>query len=173
MLKREENLRIKSNMLQRNFLKIAIMKLPGVIRNHILLIILIVLFGFFFFYRLDYQTLASWDEAWYASISRNMVKTGDYINMTWNAYPYYDHPPMGFWLIASSYKLFGINEFTTRLPSAILSIFTIILVYLTGIQLFKNKFVGYVAALMLGTSVWYLIRVRSGNLDAFFVFFIY
>ena len=171
MLKRKENLKNKSNVSRCGFLKIAIKRLIEFIRNHILLIILIALFGFFFFYRLDYQTLASWDEAWYASISRNMVKTGDYINMTWNAYPYYDHPPMGFWLIAALYKLFGINEFTTRLPSAILSIFTIILVYFTGIKLFKNKFVGYVAALMLGTSVWYLIRVRSGNLDAFFVFF--
>lgn len=149
----------------------VIKKLIDFIKSHILLIILLVLFGFFFFYRLDYQTLTSWDEAWYGSISRNMVKSGDYINMTWNGRPYYDHPPMGFWLMATSYKLFGINEFTTRLPSALLSIFTIILVYFTGIKLFKNKTIGYVAALMLGTSVWYLIRVRSGNLDAIFVFF--
>ena len=149
----------------------VIKKLIGFTKNHLLLIILLVLFGFFFFYRLDYQTLTSWDEAWYGSISRNMVKSGDFINMTWNGRPYYDHPPMGFWLMATSYKLFGINEFTTRLPSVLLSIFTIILVYFTGIKLFKNETIGYVAALMLGTSVWYLIRVRSGNLDAIFVFF--
>ncbi len=139
--------------------------------NHWSLIVLIFLFSLFFFYRLGYQTLASWDEAWYGSIARTMMKTGDYINMVWNGRPYYDHPPMGFWLMAITYKIFGINEFTTRLPSTLLSLITIVLVYFTGIQIFKKKTVGFVAALMLGTSVWYLIRVRSGNLDVVFVFF--
>ena len=74
----------------------VIKKLIGFTKNHLLLIILLVLFGFFFFYRLDYQTLTSWDEAWYGSISRNMVKSGDFINMTWNGRPYYDHPTNGF-----------------------------------------------------------------------------
>ncbi|OGK26727.1 hypothetical protein A3D76_02410 [Candidatus Roizmanbacteria bacterium RIFCSPHIGHO2_02_FULL_37_9b] len=130
-----------------------------------------ILFSFFFFYRLDYSTLASWDEAWYGSIARDMSRTGDFMNMVWNGKPYYDHPPMGFWLIAIAYKFFGVNEFSTRLPSALLGLFSILLMNKVGIELFGKKIIGFVAAIILGTSVWYVIRVRSGNLESVFVFF--
>ncbi len=141
------------------------------IKNNIGILLLVIFFGFLFFFRLNYNTLASWDEAWYASISREMVIRGDYLNMKWNGIPYYDHPPMGFWLMAASYKIFGINELTTRLPSAILGVLTIYFVYLTGKLISGKNRVGFTAALILGTCVWYVIRVRSGNLDSAFVFF--
>lgn len=146
-------------------------KIWNILKNNILLLVLLVIFSFLFFYRMDWNTLVSWDEAWYGSIAREMLKTGDWIKMMWNGRWYYDHPPMGFWLMAISYKLFGINEFTTRLPSVILGVLTILLVYLTSVQLFKNKVVGFVSGLIMGTTVWYFIRVRSGNLDSVFVFF--
>ncbi|OGK39340.1 hypothetical protein A3A74_05215 [Candidatus Roizmanbacteria bacterium RIFCSPLOWO2_01_FULL_35_13] len=135
------------------------------------MIFLAIFFTFIFFYRLDYNTLASWDEAWYGSIARDMARTGDFMNMVWNGKPYYDHPPMGFWLMAISYKFFGVNEFTTRLPSALLGIFSILFMYKIGVELFGKKIIGFASALILGTSVWYVIRTRSGNLESVFVFF--
>jgi len=135
------------------------------------LAVLIVIFGFLFFFRMHWPNLGSWDEAWYGSIAREMAKSGDFMHSNWNGKPFYDHPPMGFWIMALTYKIFGISEFSTRLPSVVLGILSIILVYLTGTELFKKKAVGFAAALMLGTSVWYVIRVRSGNLDSPFVFF--
>lgn len=93
------------------------------------------------------------------------------MHSNWNGGAFYDHPPMGFWIMALTYMLLGISEFTTRLPSVILGVLSIVLVYLTGYELFKKKAVGFAAALILGTSVWYVIRVRSGNLDSPFVFF--
>ena len=135
------------------------------------IIFLAIIFSFIFFYRLDYNTLESWDEAWYASIAREMVKTGNFIQMVWNGKPYYDHPPLGFWLIAISYKLFGVNELATRLPSTLLGFFSILLIYKVAHELFGKRVIGFVAALILGTSVWYVIRVRSGNLESVFIFF--
>lgn len=135
------------------------------------LLILIILFSYLFLYHLDFNTLVSWDEGWYASITREIVRRGDIMKMYWKDLPYYDHPPMGFWLMAISYKIFGINEFSTRFPSALLGLLTIIIIYKTAIELFGKKIIGFVASLVLGTSVWYLIRVRSGNLESTFVFF--
>lgn len=100
-----------------------------------------------------------------------MAQTGNWLQMMWNGKPYYDHPPMGFWLMAISYKILGINEFTTRLPSALLGLFSILLTYKVAFELSKKKTVGFIAALILGTSVWYVIRVRSGNLESVFMFF--
>ncbi|OGK21208.1 hypothetical protein A3C98_02220 [Candidatus Roizmanbacteria bacterium RIFCSPHIGHO2_02_FULL_37_15] len=135
------------------------------------IIFLSILFAYIFFYRLDYNTLESFDEAWYASIAREIAKTGDFMNLVWNGKPYYDHPPMGFWLMAISYKLFGVNEFATRFPSAILGLFSIYLVYKIGSELLGKKTLGFASSLILGTSVWYVIRVRSGNLESAFMFF--
>ena len=82
-----------------------------------------------FLYKLGQTSLVSWDEAWYAEVARNILKTGNIINLTWNGHPYTDHPPVGFWLMAATYKIFGINEFLTRFPSALSGILSIILLY--------------------------------------------
>ncbi|MFA9289092.1 MAG: ArnT family glycosyltransferase [Weeksellaceae bacterium] len=145
--------------------------LRSFIQEHILLIILLVIFSFIYFYHLDYQTIGSWDEGWYASISREMVKSGEYVFMNWNGKPFYDHPPMGMWLVAGSYHLLGISEFSTRFPSAILGVLTVAVMYFMMKEISKQKTVAFVAPLILGTAVWYVIRVRSGNLDSPFVFF--
>lgn len=135
------------------------------------MIILLILFGFLFFYHIDYNKLASWDEAWYGSISREIVKSNDFINLNWNGKPYFDHPPMGFWLMAGSQKILGTSEFSLRAPSALLGLFTIILIFALAKELFKNPLISFMSSLILGTSVWYVLRVRSGNLDAIFAFF--
>ncbi len=142
-----------------------------VILNHWPLLLLVPLFVFLFFFRFDWATLASFDEAWYGSIARNIAKTGDFLNMEFNGRPYFDHPPMGFILMAISIKIFGATAFAVRLPSVILGVASIALIYFLGYELFKKKLVGLAAGLVLGTSVWYLIRVRSGDLDSTFIFF--
>jgi 4-amino-4-deoxy-L-arabinose transferase-like glycosyltransferase len=133
--------------------------------------LLIPLFGFLFFFRFDWATLASFDEAWYGSIARNIAETGDFLNMEFNGRPYFDHPPMGFILMAISIKIFGTTAFAVRFPSILLGVASIALIYFLGYELFKSKLVGLASALVLGTSVWYLIRVRSGDLDSTFIFF--
>lgn len=135
------------------------------------LLFLIVFFGFLFFFRFDWSTLANWDEAWYGSVARNIAKTGNFMYMDFNGRPYYDHPPVAFILMALSIKIFGVNAFAVRFPSALLGLGSIVMMYLLGKELFKERLVGFASALILGTSVWYLIRVRSGDLDATFVFF--
>ncbi|CAN5157105.1 glycosyltransferase family 39 protein [soil metagenome] len=124
-----------------------------------------------FFYRFDYSTLSSWDEAWYGSIAREILTRNDWITMHFNGVPFYDHPPMGFWIMAVFYKIFGISEFSTRLPSVLVGIGTSILMYKMGEGFFGKKIIGFIAGLIVSTCVWYVIRVRSGNLDALFLFF--
>ena len=141
------------------------------IRNNFLLYILLGFSTWLFFYRLDYQSLTSWDEAWYASISREIITKNDWLNLRFNGQSYFDHPPMGFWLMAVSYKFFGVSEFSTRLPSALSGVLSVTLLYLFGQYAFKKKEIGFVAGMILATCVWYVLRARSGNLDALFLFF--
>lgn len=133
--------------------------------------ILALIFGFLYIYHIDYTTLVSYDEAWYASIAQRMFNDGNWIKMYWDGKPFFDHPPMGMWLMKISYTLFGINEFAARLPSVLLGLGTILLIYATGYELTKKKIVGFAAGLVLGSAMWFAARARSGNLDTIFTFF--
>lgn len=131
---------------------------------------LLALLAPFFFFKLGQTSLVSWDEAWYAAIARNILKTKDIFVMHYNGNVFNDHPPAGFWLIAISFKLLGISEFAARVPSAILGMLTLFVTYLLGKELF-NRVVGFSSALALSSASWFLYRARSGNLDVFLTFF--
>ena len=136
-----------------------------------LLIILFfcIAFGFLFFYNLGGTSLVDFDEAWWAEVARNILVNRDPYVLTFNESPIFFHPPFGYVLIALSQLIFGVSEFSSRLPSAVLGFGSIILTYFLGKELF-NRFVGLTGSLMLTSSVWFILRARSGNLDAIFVF---
>ncbi len=56
------------------------------------------------------------DGALYATISKNMVLSGDYINMKVQGYDWLDKPHFPFWITAFSFKIFGINSFAYKFP---------------------------------------------------------
>src|SRR5262249_49464999 len=48
-----------------------------------------------------------------------MLKTGNYIVPEVGGNPYFRKPPLVNWLVAASFRIFGVrNEWTARLPSA-------------------------------------------------------
>ncbi len=63
-------------------------------------------------------TLFDVDEAVFAQASKEMVASGNYITPTYDGQNRYDKPILIYWLMAASYKAFGINEFAARFPSA-------------------------------------------------------
>ncbi|MBI2593161.1 glycosyltransferase family 39 protein, partial [Candidatus Daviesbacteria bacterium] len=133
---------------------------------------LLLLLSPLYFFNLDNLSLVSWDEAWYGAIARNISEGGDPLVLWWNGNVYADHPPAGFWVIALFQSVFGINEFGTRVGSAVFGMAGLFLTYLLGKELF-SKTVGLISALALSSTYWYIYRARSGNLDIFLtVFFI-
>ncbi|KKQ18496.1 hypothetical protein A2617_02300 [Candidatus Daviesbacteria bacterium RIFOXYD1_FULL_41_10] len=130
----------------------------------ILCLIILLVTSPLFFYNLGQSSLVNWDEAWYGDIARNILKRGDLWNLFWNGKAYIDHPPMGFWLTALTFQIFGISEFWARFPQATAGLAAIIALYLLGKELF-NRVVGFSSALALISSFWFLYRARSGNLD--------
>jgi len=56
------------------------------------------------------------DGALYATISKNMVLSGDYINLKVQGYDWLDKPHFPFWITAFSFKIFGINSFAYKFP---------------------------------------------------------
>lgn len=136
----------------------------------ILLVSVLILGSLIFFHKLGASSLVSWDEAWYGQISKEILISKNFINLTFDHKPYYDHPPLGFWLITISEKIFGVNEFGVRAASAFFGLATLIAIYLLGTALF-HKSVGLSAALATISSPWFALRSRSGDLDIFLTFF--
>lgn len=69
-------------------------------------------------------------EARYGEIARIMQETGNWITpMHQYGQPFLAKPPLSIWLSAVSMKLFGVNEFSARLPALCLSIAVLMLVF--------------------------------------------
>ena len=98
-------------------------------------------------------TLIDQDEAAYAGFGKNMLEQGNLLipNFTWS--DVHRKPPLLFWLITFSYKIFGINEFATRLPLTISVFLVYLLIYFQG-KIFFGKETASLATIILGTSLF-------------------
>ncbi|MFZ0759027.1 MAG: glycosyltransferase family 39 protein, partial [Candidatus Sulfotelmatobacter sp.] len=52
----------------------------------------------------------------HAEAAREMFVTGDYVTLHINGVRYLEKAPLPYWLTAFSYRILGVNEFSTRLP---------------------------------------------------------
>ncbi|MDB9315023.1 glycosyltransferase family 39 protein [Spirulina sp. CS-785/01] len=84
--------------------------------------------------------LRDWDEATHALVGRELYRTGDWLHLTFFGHPYFYKPPLSYWILASSYHLFGtVNEFTSRFPLALMTGLGVPLLYQLGKELFPQK----------------------------------
>src|SRR5512139_2973096 len=76
------------------------------------------------------------DEGRYSSAGINMHESGDWLIPTVDGeHPHLTKPPMTYWALASSFALFGHNEWAARLPSALAFIGTGLFVFGLGRRL--------------------------------------
>lgn len=136
-----------------------------------LLVAVSIATAFIFFFALGENYLTNWDEAWYADVSRKMFETGRYFTPVWNGRNFFDKPPLYFWITTVFFKVFGVNEFAARAPSALAGVGTVMLVYACGALLF-GIYEGIIASAALTSTIGFIYRARTGNLDALFAFFL-
>ncbi len=128
-------------------------------------VILTLLASLLFFYNLGGWDLWNPDEPRYAQIAHEMAEDGNWILPRHNNQIYPDKPPVFFWLIALSYAVSGeVNSFAARFPSALAGVLGVFLTYLIGRRL-KSPRAGFIAALVLATTVEYFWLGRRVNLD--------
>src|ERR1700726_4651893 len=54
-----------------------------------------------------------------AQISRNMLTSGDWVTARLDGVAYLEKAPLVYWLIAGSYKIFGVHDWSARIPIAL------------------------------------------------------
>jgi 4-amino-4-deoxy-L-arabinose transferase-like glycosyltransferase len=123
-----------------------------------LLLLLIVLLLPFLQY-LGALPLIDPDEGRYAEIAREMLERGDLITPTLNYVVYFEKPPLLYWANAASIKLFGLNEFAARFPSALCGVMTALVTYLVARILYDRR-TALLAAAILATSTGFVLQSR-------------
>ncbi len=135
------------------------------------LIILALISAVLILWGLGSGSLTSWDEGMYAGVSRQILLTGDWINLRWAGLPWSDKPPLYMWMTVISFMAFGVNEFAVRFFSALCGIGTVLVIYLLGRTLYSRR-AAIASALVLLTTWHFFWSSRVGMLDMPFTFFL-
>lgn len=132
----------------------------------------ILLGSLFFIPFLGNVHLFDWDEVNFAEISREMIVTNDFLRVQVNFQPFWEKPPLFFWIQVISMKLFGINEFAARFPNAIVGIITLLVLYRMGSFLINKRF-GFIWSMAYFGSILPHLYFKSGIIDPLFNLFIF
>jgi 4-amino-4-deoxy-L-arabinose transferase-like glycosyltransferase len=54
-----------------------------------------------------------------AQIARNMLESGDWVTAHLNGIPYLEKSPLVYWMMATSFAIFGVQDWAARLPIAL------------------------------------------------------
>jgi 4-amino-4-deoxy-L-arabinose transferase-like glycosyltransferase len=138
--------------------------------EHKALLAAALVFVLLWFAGLDHRHIIKADEGRYAEIAREMVASGDWLTPRLNGFKYFEKPALQYWMTAAAYELFGVNEWTARLWTALTGFLGVILVGWAGTRAF-GRTAGLLAAAALGGSVLYVFVGHFLSLDMGVSFF--
>jgi 4-amino-4-deoxy-L-arabinose transferase-like glycosyltransferase len=97
-----------------------------------------------------------------------MLETGNYIVPQVGSNPYYRKPPLINWLVAASFKVFGVrNEWTARLPSA-LAVLAVAIAFVTVARASLGPKGSIIAALIWMTNIGMIEKGRLIEIEALY-----
>jgi 4-amino-4-deoxy-L-arabinose transferase-like glycosyltransferase len=132
--------------------------------NQIIIGVLAILCYVMFFYQLGGIGLIGPDEPRYAAIAREMLATRDFITPRLFGTPWFEKPPLMYWVAAAGFKIMGFNEAGARFASALGATICVFLVYWCGRKLW-DRATGFLAALILATSIGAFAFARAASMD--------
>jgi 4-amino-4-deoxy-L-arabinose transferase-like glycosyltransferase len=94
-----------------------------------------------------------------AQISRNMLTTGDWVTARLDGVVYLEKAPLVYWLIAGSYKIFGVYDWSARIPIALSAMGLAWLTAAFGVWAF-GKPAGFYAGLCMATGIGLFLFTR-------------
>lgn len=113
--------------------------------------------------------LRDWDEGLVAQVARDIYRAPagslTWLHPTLAGAPYLNKPPLVHWLIAIAYRIGGVNEWTTRLPGALLTAISVPVLYTIGRELFPRRTPAIFAALVYLTTLPIARHGRLAMLD--------
>jgi len=115
------------------------------------------------------RTRLTTDPVLYAAVARTMADSGDYFNLRLGDEPYYNKPPLQFWLAAAAIKILGPNVLAVSLFSRLFGIGCVLLTAWLGSYLYGAR-VGWIAGLALTSSYVFFRSSATFRLDSALTF---
>ncbi len=148
--------------------RLSILPLLGVV------VALAGLCGLAFFYGLGDLGLMDKTEALFVEVGHQMVESGDWVTPVWNGATFFDYPVWGYWMVALSFKLFGVTAFAARFPVAVAASVVVIATFallwrLAPVELSERERLGrgLLGASVLATTPAWIGWARSSTTDMF------
>lgn len=116
--------------------------------------------------------LFDWDEINFAESAREIIVTGDYLNVQAFFMSFSEKPPLFLWMQVLSMKIFGVNEFAARFPNAICGIVTLLVLFNMGRKLYDVRF-AIIWVITYACSILPFFYFKSGIIDPWFNLFIF
>ncbi len=116
--------------------------------------------------------LFDWDEINFAESAREMLITGDLLNVQVNYQTFWEKPPFFIWLLSLSMSVFGVNEFAARFPNVIAGVLTLLVLFFIGKRHHSQRF-GRLWAVTYACSFLPFFYFKSSIIDPWFNLFIF
>lgn len=111
---------------------------------------MLALFGCLYLLAVPVDTMDV-DASQYASMSREMMESGSYLQVYEQGRDYLDKPPFLFWINSLFMLLFGANNFAFKFPSILFALLALFATYRLA-RLYYNEQLARLALLVLGTT---------------------
>lgn len=140
-------------------------------RTRYQLLALVAIAACLFFIGLGRLPLLEPDEGRNAEVAREMLSLHDWITPHYDTLPYLDKPAVFFWLVAGSFRLFGLSETVARLPSALAALGTVLLIWLLAGRMFNDRS-AWLAGIIFATSPLVIVFARVVIFDMLLAFLV-
>lgn len=104
------------------------------------------------------------DAAMYAAMSREMIERGDWLRFYHHGEDYLDKPPLLFWVSGLSYLLFGVSNWSFKLPSVLGALWGLYALYRFAIH-HHGRDVARAAVLIFGCSAAFFLMTNDVRCD--------
>src|SRR5579864_3726787 len=115
--------------------------------------------------------LAGYDDARYSIVAKDIVQTGNWMDIRVDGGPALEHPPLFPWMQAVLFSVFGLSDTLAKLPSAFCGFLTILLTGWLARRLTRDPFQAVLAMFVMATSIYFLKYAARAMTDVPFTFF--
>ncbi|MCS7123328.1 MAG: glycosyltransferase family 39 protein, partial [Candidatus Aenigmarchaeota archaeon] len=151
-----------------------IMNFGSNIKNILIYITFLIILSFgLLFNRLNFAPL-NIDDCCFIQIAKEMVLTKEYMTYKLGGKIFFDNkPPMFLWILAISGKIFGFNNFSMRLPSAIFGLISVLCLFIFISKFFNNYTLGFLTSFIFLFTQQVLYYSRSATMEILYSLFIF
>jgi 4-amino-4-deoxy-L-arabinose transferase-like glycosyltransferase len=116
--------------------------------------------------------ITNFDDAFYAQKAKEIYESGNLWIVTLAGTPDFANPPLPFWMMALSYKIFGVSSFAAIFFSALFGTGVVVLTFRIADHLYKDSWISFAAPLILIFPGIFIDSARRAMVDVPLAFFV-